>query len=541
MIKGAIDSINLEKTEKILEQMKKYICKVFGNKISTGFFNKVHYKNELIPVLITNFHIIDDIFMLNKKQIKICINNDYKIININKNSQIYSSSEYDIIIIKINGNEINNYLEIDQNIFLNDSESLYINESIYILHYPSGGQVSVSFGYGIDKINNYDIRHFCRTEICSSGGPIINLQNNKIIGIHKGFIHKKDQAYNIGTFLKIPLIELKKINNEIIMAVKVKKENINENKYEINNEFHNSNKLKTLNNEIIMAVNIKKENINENINLPNNELYNLNKIITKNIMKLNIRKDNLNEINNEIIMTLNITRENINENIYLLNQEFQNNFNKLNEYNTNLYINNNKMKYKNIFKPSNTGKYTIKIQFNVCIKNYEMMFSGCENIEKIDLLNFIPNEITNMRYMFSNCSSLISITGISNWDTKNVRVMRGMFSNCYSLTSIPNISNWDTKNVTDMSYMFFNCSSLISLPDISNWNTKNVTDMSFMFSNCNFLKSIPDISNWDINSVTFMRWMFSNCYSLKSIPDISKWNFNKLIDNFGMFDNDNKK
>ena len=29
----------------------------------------------------------------------------------------------------------------------------------------------------------------------------------------------------------------------------------------------------------------------------------------------------------------------------------------------------------------------------------------------------------------------------------------------------------ETKNITNMSYMFDECSSLISLPDISKWNT----------------------------------------------------------------------
>ena len=38
-----------------------------------------------------------------------------------------------------------------------------------------------------------------------------------------------------------------------------------------------------------------------------------------------------------------------------------------------------------------------------------------------------------------------------------------------------------------MSFMFDNCTSLLSLPDISEWNTKNVTNMSYMFYNCNKL------------------------------------------------------
>ena len=37
------------------------------------------------------------------------------------------------------------------------------------------------------------------------------------------------------------------------------------------------------------------------------------------------------------------------------------------------------------------------------------------------------------------------------------------------------------KNITDMSYMFYECSKLSSLPDISKWNTSNVKDMSYIF------------------------------------------------------------
>ena len=46
-------------------------------------------------------------------------------------------------------------------------------------------------------------------------------------------------------------------------------------------------------------------------------------------------------------------------------------------------------------------------------------------------------------------------------------------------------------NVTDMSYMFYECSSLSSLPDISKWNTSNVTDMGGMFTGCKDSLIIP--------------------------------------------------
>ena len=60
----------------------------------------------------------------------------------------------------------------------------------------------------------------------------------------------------------------------------------------------------------------------------------------------------------------------------------------------------------------------------------------------------------------------------------------------YELTTYYNVkSNNNNKlkiklkiidNVTDMSYMFDGCSSLLSLSDISKWNTNNVTYMRYV-------------------------------------------------------------
>ena len=77
-------------------------------------------------------------------------------------------------------------------------------------------------------------------------------------------------------------------------------------------------------------------------------------------------------------------------------------------------------------------------------------------------------------------------------------------------------------NVTDMSYMFSECTSLISLSDISKWNTNNVINMSYMFDQCTSLNSLPDISKWNTNKDTNMRDMFSECISLEFISNLSK-------------------
>ena len=125
----------------------------------------------------------------------------------------------------------------------------------------------------------------------------------------------------------------------------------------------------------------------------------------------------------------------------------------------------------------------------------------CEKINRSDLKSIKKNilkikikeikKITDMSYMFSNCSTLVNLPNISEWDTSSVTNMKKMFDNCEALSILPDISKWDTSNVTDLSYMFNNCISLSSLPNISNWKTTKVSDMSNMFLDCKESLNIP--------------------------------------------------
>ena len=56
--------------------------------------------------------------------------------------------------------------------------------------------------------------------------------------------------------------------------------------------------------------------------------------------------------------------------------------------------------------------------------------------------------------MFSSCESLKSITGISDWDTSNVKYFTSIFMNNNNLEYIDDISNWSTENIKDKSFMF---------------------------------------------------------------------------------------
>ena len=62
--------------------------------------------------------------------------------------------------------------------------------------------------------------------------------------------------------------------------------------------------------------------------------------------------------------------------------------------------------------------------------------------------------------------------------------------------------------ITDASHMFSKCTSLISISGISHWNTINVTNMSMMFHGCSSLKFLPNISGFKMDNVTISKVCF---------------------------------
>ena len=55
--------------------------------------------------------------------------------------------------------------------------------------------------------------------------------------------------------------------------------------------------------------------------------------------------------------------------------------------------------------------------------------------------------------------------------------------------------------VKDIKYMFYECSSLLSITGLSKLNTSNIKNMSHLFENCSLLEKIGNINQWDINKV----------------------------------------
>ena len=217
-------NITYECGKKAFEQMEKCICKVkVGNVQGTGFFCKIPFPTpqNLLRVFITTSHIIpiNELYPKNSKiQIKIKEENDIKILDLD-NRLKYANKEYDITIIEIKDKDnINNFLELDDNIMMgilnnNIRNEEYIDETIYLIHYPQG-ELSISFGVleQIYEDNKYDFIHKCFTSPGSAGSPILNLKN-KIIGLHQGSTMNKLNKFNIGLFLNYPIKEFIQINS----------------------------------------------------------------------------------------------------------------------------------------------------------------------------------------------------------------------------------------------------------------------------------------------------------------------------------------
>lgn len=126
---------------------------------------------------------------------------------------------------------------------------------------------------------------------------------------------------------------------------------------------------------------------------------------------------------------------------------------------------------------------------------------------------FLDETHTTCSKWFSGCTNLISIEGIENLNTSNVKYMNEMFGQCSNLETL-DLSHFNTENVGNMSNMFNGCTKLHDL-NISSFNTENVTNMYGMFYGCSSLDSL-DLSHFNTRYVRKdgMNYMFNGCSSL---------------------------
>ena len=249
-IKDSIIPVSLEGINKIKNQMKYNVCKIYKRGESgTGFFCNLPYKSKSIPFLITNYHVLKSEDIGINKDIKISINNgrEFKSINIDKSRIVLTNEFLDFTLIEIKQDkdniDITKFLEFDENVNINKKfiKEFYEKNSVYLIHYPKDENIFVSYGL-LSEIKEKEICHLCSTEKGSSGGPILSLKNYKVIGVHYGSETKLN--VNLGTFMKYIIMELEnynkndEINENInkIQNIKIAHENnLYQNKFNENN------------------------------------------------------------------------------------------------------------------------------------------------------------------------------------------------------------------------------------------------------------------------------------------------------------------
>ena len=145
------------------------------------------------------------------------------------------------------------------------------------------------------------------------------------------------------------------------------------------------------------------------------------------------------------------------------------------------------------------------------------------SVEAIQDENLVPENIKND----------VEILGIKGSFVGSKYAPRHIYFRNYTGTELDyEVANLDTSNITNMSYMFYNCSKLTNL-DLSNWNTSNVTNMNSMFEQCRELTSI-NMSNFDTSKVTQLTYAFFLCTELKYL-DIRSFTFDNVAPSSTVF------
>lgn len=151
---------------------------------------------------------------------------------------------------------------------------------------------------------------------------------------------------------------------------------------------------------------------------------------------------------------------------------------------------------------------TVKALFDAkktCYREFGDSKITSEELEKV-LSYSDTSQVTDMGYMFINCTEL---TAVPQLDTSQVTNMQYMFDGCRKLTTVPQL---DASNVTSTYAMFRTCVKLTEAPLLLNSN--KVTNANQMFYNCSELVTVPAL---DMSSVVYTSNMFYQCSKLKHI------------------------
>ena len=183
--------------------------------------------------------------------------------------------------------------------------------------------------------------------------------------------------------------------------------------------------------------------------------------------------------------------------------------------------------------------------------NGEYMFEGCTNLRAIDLSKNKMDNLATAAYMFVDCNRAESVTlpntpvlanvthmfdnagsGTTNgvtiggdFNISQCKDLSYMFARAY-LGGMDFVQSMNVAAVKDMTGMFEG--SPIEHIDLSKWDVSSVEKMDSMFSECTLLMDV-NVSNWKVPSLKSCSNMFYNCYQMTSLS--INWIGVDIIDN----------
>ena len=417
--KEIIDVIEFpEKTEDAKQNILRLI--VGNNAIGSGFLCKIYIeKDKPMPALITCYHVVDEDYMKNNEILYFSYLlddvNTEKVLDLQIKRLIYQDKELDITIIEIKEEDnldIYSFLEMDTSIIVNNPELVdKKDKKVYSLHYPEGVEkVKYSQGEVADLIDNIYLSTNNWTEPGSSGAPIINYENNYVIGIHSGSDQDEKDRTGLCTILNYAI---KKFSENKSEEIKSKYKRL----YPKSDEMYLD----------YLIPNKKKE-----ITLFNNKFVKKNKSLCtfiyngyeKNIIQKfeinNITKEDKNKGEIRIIL------KGIN---YIRDMDYM------------------------LYQCDELKKI---IATGTDFSNVETMrsaFEQCKNLEEItNTSNWRLKNVISLRGLFYKCPKLKDVPGIEKWDPKNLKDKLAcfeMFKSCLSIKAsvIEKVESW--KNVPE--------------------------------------------------------------------------------------------
>ena len=354
------------------------------------------------------------------------------------------------------------------------------------MQYPGINEPSVS--YGITKyLDNLSFTYNCSTTFGSSGSPILNLANNKVIGIHIGSSRTHD--YNIGIFLINPIIDfIKKIYSN--------KFEENEIKSLINNSA----------NKVHIEYNVKNKDNNYNEN--ENSLSDIIIIESSSMISHNFKN----------IKILNLTYNNISDvDIDILKVDFEN-LEKL-------YLNNNKISDINILEKVKFAKLkelylnsnnisNIDILEKVNFPNLERLDLSCNKIFNIDVFEKV--NFTKLKVLSFHKNKLTNIDKIKLANLENLETLALSFNERIDITPLKDVK------FKNLNYLFLDDINLKSIDILCSYSFKQLKILPLGGNNISNIKALSKVDFKELESL----FLFDN--NISDIEVLAEVNFPQL-------------